>query len=296
MRIAHITDIHVMVRPSLKDVSIKRLLGTANLFLAGRRKHFSKDVQSALVEHVTGQTPDAIICTGDLTAQATPAEFEAAHRLLSPLFSRFPSVLIPGNHDVYTPQNARERSIEALFGQWTGRGDWPRITALSDTLSVVALDTCRAHPFLSSGTVRSEALERLDEVLSHWPEGKGCILAIHYPLRDRRGAPYGPPGRALTNADEVEAILCRHDTKITAIMHGHEHHGFRTELQGPNKAIPILNPGASGYAWLPEKRRTAHYNLYTFGEGFAFQVTRFTFDGERQDFVLEPGGAYATGG
>jgi 3',5'-cyclic AMP phosphodiesterase CpdA len=295
MRIAHVTDIHVMVPPGLRDVSFKRLLGSANLYLAGRRKHFSWEVQQALVTHVGSQKPDAIVCTGDVTAQATEAEFEKAYGLLGALFSNQPTVVIPGNHDTYTRRTWKERAIERHFGQWTGDDPWPRVYRINDELTVVAIDTCRAH-FLSSGHIPEDELLRLDKVLTEESKhAKHLLFALHYPLRNRSGEPYGPPGRALDNARSLEAILNNHGTAITAILHGHEHHGFKTALATHTKAIPILNPGASGYAWLPDRGRTAHYNIYTLDNG-SLDIERFTYNGHSDAFEPEKDGAYSSGG
>ena len=94
----------------------------------------------------------------------------------------------------------------------------------------------------------------------------------------------------IENAAAVEEVLLAHQTAVGAILHGHEHHGFRVSLGD----IPILNPGSSGYAWLPKKGRTAHFCVYTVEDKQLASVDRFRFDGEA--FVPEPGGAWATGG
>lgn len=295
MRIAHITDIHVTRLPKLHQLTPKRLLGTANLLIGGRRTHFSEAVQAALVKAVADQEPDAIICTGDLTQTATPGEFEAAAQLLGPLFERTPTVLIPGNHDTYTREAWLGRHMERYFPASMGHGDWPRVHHLSPEIAVVCVDTCRAH-LSSSGRVEDAALTRLDALLSGESlAGKTLLVAIHYPLRDHRGAPYGPPSRALENARALEAILLRHATKLTAILHGHEHRGFQTTLGSGQAATPILNPGSSGYAWLPNKGRKAHFNIYTL-DGAGLSVERFAYDGPVDTFLPEQGGAYATGG
>jgi hypothetical protein len=54
-----------------------------------------------------------------------------------------------------------------------------------------------------------------------------------------------------------------------------------------------LNPGASGYAFLPERDRTAHLNVYEVDARGIHDVRRLRFDGTR--FNPEPGGAYSTG-
>lgn len=287
MRIAHVTDIHVQHPPEWRELdAVKRLLGAANLYLAGRVSHFSRAVQEALVEAVREQSPDLLACTGDLTAMSTESEWEAARRLLLPMFQAQPSVLIPGNHDVYVTADEESRPIERHFGDWTGAGEWPRVHE-HGAVRFVGVDVCRARMLLSSGEADPQQLARLDALLAEPYEGF-TFLMLHYPLRDRRGQPYGPWTRNVSNAAAVEEILLRHPPG--AILHGHEHHGFRTTLG----ETPILNPGSSGYAWLPKRGRTAHFCIYRIEEGALHSVERFRFDGER--FVLEPGGAWSSGG
>ena len=295
MRIAHITDIHVTRIPNLTQMTPKRLLGTANLLIGGRRHHFSRAVQEALVKGVDELDPDAIICTGDITQTSIPQEFEGARKLLSPIFEKYRTVLISGNHDAYTQRAWKGQTIEKYFDAFMGHGPWPRIHHLSEELAVVCIDTCRAH-ITSSGHVKATELERLEQVLaSDELREKKLLVALHYPLRDRRGEPYGPPSRALSNAEELERRLLPHGQRIRAILHGHEHHGYRTSLGQGDDAIAILNPGSSGYAWLPQKQRTAHFNLYTFVEG-NIEVDRFAYCGHEKRFLPEVGGAYASKG
>ena len=80
---------------------------------------------------------------------------------------------------------------------------------------------------------------------------------------------------------------------VDAVLHGHEHHGFRVDVPTGGGPVPILNPGSSGYAHLPNQDRTAHFNVYTVEDGSLTGVGRRRYDGDR--FIPEPGGAYATG-
>lgn len=289
MRIAHLTDLHVQRAPTWAELLSKRAVGAVNLYVLGRRGHFSEEVQRGLVASVREASPDLVACTGDLTALATEGEFLAARALLGPLFEAQPTVLLPGNHDTYTWRAWRRRSLEAHFAPWVGEGPWPRVRRHGE-VALVSLDVCRAHP-LSSGLCPLEQLERLDALLGDPALGGGAVLVLlHYPLRDRRGEPYGPGTRSLQNAAALEAVLLRHRGRVTAVLHGHEHHGFRTTLQG----IPVLNPGAGGYADLRARGRRAHWCMYTVEAGRLAGVERFAWDGAR--FAPEPGGPWATGG
>jgi hypothetical protein len=153
----------------------------------------------------------------------------------------------------------------------------------------VAIDVSRPD-FLSRGLTPSAQLQALDALLA---DGTApAVVALHYPLRDRRGEPYGPFTRNLENAGALERVLARHP-RVLAVLHGHEHHGYRTVIPREGAPILSLNPGASGYAYLPDRRRTAHFNLYDL-RGGEVEVARWAYDGAA--FAPEAGGAYATGG
>ena len=277
MRLAHITDLHVERPLTLSDLVGKRVFGAVNLHVLGRSHHFSAAVQAALPAAVLATQPDHVVCTGDLTATATDAEFEAARSLVEQLGS-VPFHCIPGNHDVYTAESV------GRYSRYFGDASVRRIPC--GPVDLVLVDVC-CPDWLSRGTATPAALADLDAALG----APGlCIVALHYPLRDRRGAPYGPASRALSNAAAVEAIIARH-ANVRAVLHGHEHHGFYVSTPD---GVPIFNPGASGYAWLPARRRTAHFNVYDIdGEG-AIVVERHAWNGS--SFEPEKGGAYASGG
>lgn len=287
MRVAHLTDLHVERVPRLSELANKRLAGAVNLYLLGRRGHFSRASQEAAVAAVLDAGVDAVLCTGDLTATATEAEFVAAEALLRPIVDRLPFVVLPGNHDRYTGESLGR--FERHFGRWAGGGGAPWRRRLGP-VEIIGVDVSRSH-LLSSGLAPQAQLDALDAALAE--DGPPALVLLHYPLRDRRGQPYGPSTRNLTNAAAVEAVLTRHP-RVAAVLHGHEHHGYRTVIPGGPRPIPSYNPGASGYAFLPKKHRTAHFNVYTVDDTGIVAVERHAFDGAR--FAPEAGGAYATGG
>lgn len=288
MLIAHITDLHVQSTPRLQDMTGKRLIGTANLYLLGRRSKFSMTAQRAAIQAVVERKPDAVMFTGDLTAQSLDAEFSAGRELMEPILGRFPTVMIPGNHDTYVREHTPGDRMRELFGEWMGTST-PHLHRIGD-VAFLTLETCRCHP-LSSGYTPEEQLEIARDLLES-NDAKYTFLCIHYPLVGRRGEPYGPATRALSNAETVRAWVAE-TPGINAIVHGHEHHGFHVQIQGPEHAIDVLDPGASGYAFLPDQDRTAHLCFYRIENGTLIDMERMRFDGT--SFKPEPGGAFATG-
>lgn len=289
VKIVHLTDLHVQCPPRLTELWGKRLIGSTNLYLLGRKSHFSGEVAAAAIATTLDEAPDAVVITGDLTAQGLDAEFSASRQLLDPLLARFPTVLLAGNHDTYVREAAPAARMREVFHPWMGAQS-PHLRSF-DGVHVLTVETCRAHP-LSSGFTEPSQLVAASALLRE--AGPGFVfLALHYPLRDRRGGPYGPWTRSLSNARAVEAWITS-EPRIGAILHGHEHHGFTTLLDcGEGRQVPIYDPGASGYAPDPVRDRTAHLNIYEVDARGIHGLRRLRFaDGA---FTPEPGGPYATG-
>lgn len=290
MRILHFTDLHLFRPPGLRALLSKRLLGTANLYLARRVDHFSQRSIELLVQAVLEQAPDVCVCTGDLTGMASPSEFEDIREILQPVLDRFPVFMVPGNHDVYTGGAARERRFEKHFGTWSGGGEYPALQR-HGALSVVGLDCTRPHPLLASGRLPAIQLEGLERLLASGVlDDSFTILLLHYPLRDRHGEPYGSAARHLINARDVEAVIAGR-AGIDLILHGHEHHGFRSQLETARGSIPIYDPGAGGRTCAPARDDTAHFNVYTIEKQSLSKVERWALEGDH--FVEEAGGPYA---
>jgi 3',5'-cyclic AMP phosphodiesterase CpdA len=293
LRIAHATDIHWTTDCPLGRLPGKRILGTANQYLKGRRHHFPRDVQRALVQHILDLEPDVFVLTGDLTAQALPEEFACAKADLEPVLEAVPTVILPGNHDRYTRGATTSKRLEDSFAPWMhlqqtiGRFEEGEVTILT-------LDPNRPTFIHASGEVPSKQLEELRETLDS-PEldGRFVVLALHYPVLDRHGAVYDGVHHGLLNARELIELLKGCRNKPSLLIHGHEHHGYRVELDlGDGHVATCIDCGSSGYAYMPEKRRAAAMAVYTVEDG-AFTVERYLHDGEA--FAPEAGGAFATG-
>jgi len=114
---------------------------------------------------------------------------------------------------------------------------------------------------------------------------------MHYPLLNRRAELYGPKTRAIKNAGTVLDWLKEQD-RLHVFLHGHEHHGYQTQLQTKNGSIPSIDPGSSGYAFDPEKDRRAHVALYTIEGSNISSIERRRFVDGR--FEVEENGAFSS--
>ena len=294
MRLLHATDIHWFAPPTLADWSVKRALGTANLYLRGRRHDFDPGVQRALVAHVLREAPDAVLLTGDLTAQALDQEFRIAREALDPVLQRIPTLVIPGNHDVYAPDAVVEGRLRRWFGPWCG-GEGPVARLDVGRLTLLGLDTNRPTWLTANGAVPAAQREALAAALAE-PSlaDRAVVLALHHPPVDRRGDLYVKWSHGLTDAADLAALLAAAPRRPDLICCGHVHHGFRAALALPDgAAIPVVDCGSSGHAFQPARGRAAACAAYTLGGG-ALAVERWLHDGTT--FAPEPGGAFASHG
>jgi len=295
MRVAHFTDVHWMHPPSAwKAVSSKRILGTFNLYLKGRKRHFDLRAQRQVVAHTLALKPDVVVITGDLTAQALPEEFDAARTDLLPLLQTIPTLIIPGNHDLYTRGARDDRRCQRVFGPWMGLDSGPVGRLDVGELTLLGLDPNRPTLF-SSGIVPDEQLAALEALLNSGDlQDRTVGLAIHYPLVGPKGGLYENFGHGLLNVRELVKVLTNSRKRPAFVVHGHKHEGYRGEVPlDDGTTLPTFDPGSGGYAREPEHHRTAAMNIYTLANGAVTGVERYLFNGE--GFELESGGAYSSG-
>lgn len=272
VRIAQITDVHWQTTPSVGDLLGKRLLGSANLFLRGRAKEFCRDRQRALVRQVVALAPDVVVITGDLTAQALPAEFALARAELEPLLATIPTLVLAGNHDVYTSDAYAERRINATFGPWM-HADGPIARLDVGPVTLLGIDSSRFHA-TASGWLPDDQLAALHNALdAPGLDGRAVILASHYPLVGPSGRTYTSWGHGLRNAEAVIDVLGRARHAPIAVVHGHKHHAYSAHIAAGERSIPSYDPGSGGLA------HGAAIGLYTV-DGATIGAERLAWDGE----------------
>jgi 3',5'-cyclic AMP phosphodiesterase CpdA len=297
VRIAHATDIHWFATPGLRHhASLKRVLGTANLYLTGRRHRFVATVQDALVAHLVELRPDLVLLTGDLTSQALPDEFELARKALEPVLATLPTLVLPGNHDVYTSESVRARRMAHWFGPWMGL-DGPLPLARRDlgNVTILGLDPNRPTWVTASGRIPEVQIQALEKVLRE-PDlaSRILVLAIYYPPLDREGRLYDRSAHGLVNVRDLVNVLERAPVRPVLIACGHVHHGFRADLVlRDGTRIPVVDCGSSGHVWQPDRGRGAAMAVYELDERGGLTIERYLHDGHR--FVSEVGGAFASG-
>lgn len=310
MRVLHMTDVHFYRPPSLGAALGKRTLGLVNLHVLGRSHHFDADglVPLAIADALT-QAPDLFVMTGDMTALASEDEFVAARAAFAPLLDALPSVVVPGNHDIYTTGARRHARMEQHFGpfmgggtwdaqakRWVGgwdaaaaqRGEpapWPVRFRIGD-VDVIATNPCKPG-LRAEGRFGPGAIERAEELVrGSKADGQVVVYLLHYPVMGPDGLPYDQAGHSLQDLSELLASLRR--VPPDAILHGHKHIAFRGALQvDAARSVPVFGCGSSSAA-SPLPDRAAGYFLFDVRDKQIGHVRRRRLELQARRFVPDP--------
>jgi 3',5'-cyclic AMP phosphodiesterase CpdA len=304
----HISDIHFEVKPHLSQVLCrgfgKRIIGYTNLYGFGRSKRFTPEMQQRILREVDKHKPDVLLVTGDMTAMATPQEFELAHQVLAPVLDAVPtSFVIPGNHDIYTVNSDRQCRFYEYFGKWTWQTrdqyaarDVAVMNIPNSNTRVLGLNPNVPTFIGSRGTYSTHQLDHLRQLLE---SKQNTIIATHYPvLHPDSHKQYHLHDRwhGVTNADAFWQVICDSPHPPSMIVHGHIHRGFRVITSINDRASTAIHcPGAAGYVFNDEHRRTSAFNMYTVPTTeLAHNCQRFVYNGVTDAFEEEQPHAYAS--
>lgn len=257
IRLAHASDVHVQVEvprtQGLLRLGWRRALAQVELAGLGRARRFAEAerVLSRIAAAMAGSGVDHAVITGDLTCLAYEEEFERAKAALGPL-AEDPGRLsiIPGNHDRYTLNAARERRFERHFGpllrsdlpRFCGPQGYPFVRLLGREAAVVGLDSTRLAPFpgFAFGQIGREQLARLSALLDA-PELRGrsvAVLVHHAPLLES-----GRPDTVTHGLRDAGALLRALAGRPCSLHHGHVHR--RYWLKANASRPDVFNAGSS---------------------------------------------------
>lgn len=246
MRILHFGDIHFWrLRFDWDFYYPKRFLGLANLALRRRHKfppHLAWRVARAIVD----EQADLVVFSGDLSTMSLDAEFRDAAAAFAPLYEKWGErlVVIPGNHDRYTPGSVCSRRYEKHFPHGAfPEGERVCVREFDDGLAVVAVDASRPFKVRSNGFFDSALEEELDARLDALAGGgRRVVLVGHFPYA------YPPEVEAawdhkMLRDGAFAALVARHRPAV--YLHGHKH--IRWALRdGRTPDTLCLNCGAAG--------------------------------------------------
>jgi len=210
VHVLHLSDIHLTARPGARVYDQDADANLGRVVAAARRRR---------------ERYDAVVVTGDVAEDASPAAYERALAAVRPLADVFRWV--PGNHDDRAAMAALDE--EALGPAMVGR--WRLVTFDSQ------------WPGHVPGRATAAALESLSAALAAGGGGP-CAVALHHPPH----APCDHPGCRTIGVEPLRDALAA-SPDLRAVLSGHLHRSFvqsdgtgTTWAGAPSTCVQALHP------------------------------------------------------
>lgn len=275
MRIAHISDLHVLSRTGAEWRSIvftKRITGYTNLLLHRGRVHRRRFLETVL--EAASQDVDHCVVTGDITNLGLEREYAEAKALLGAVARAVEVTVVPGNHDIYLPRISHERRFPQYFGQFLHSdvpalgcdlpvGPYPCIKLRGPVAIIAVSSGVPRPPFVAAGYVGAEQLAALAAVLVH-PEvaRRTPVILIHHPPVDGR-CRLAQLRDGLVDGAALRRLLAPLARGL--VLFGHLHVRVRCRLPTAAGTLDVI--GASGAALdHADPRIRAGFNRYEIDE------------------------------
>ncbi len=297
MRIAHISDLHVLALEGAIPFRLfnKRATGYANLKL--RRKHRHKaELVRAIADHLSGAGIDHVVITGDVSNLALETEFAAVRHILDDVLGLPPSAvsIVPGNHDVYTRGAARDQRFHRSFEPYLvsdfpehrvshGGGMFP-IVKLRGPAAFIGLSTALPRlPFVAAGKLGRDQLDALERILDS-PEvrARTPIILLHHPLHNPLTW-LKTQLEGLDDANRLSQLLGGLERGL--VLHGHLHRRLHRKLLTSAGHIDVI--GATSASLLHESpEKMAGFNLYELAnDGSITTLDSYRYDEAERSFA-----------
>jgi 3',5'-cyclic AMP phosphodiesterase CpdA len=297
MRIAHISDLHVLALDGAIPFRLfnKRATGYANLRLKRNHIHKSELVRT-IAAHLAKANVDHVVITGDVSNLALEAEFEAVRRILDEELGLPPSAIsiVPGNHDVYTRGAARDQRFARFFERYmtsdlpehrtshTG-GMFP-VVKLRGPAAIIGLSTALPRPpFVAAGRLGDAQLVKLERILAS-PEvsTRTPVILLHHPIHNPLTW-LKTQLEGLADADRLAQLLAPLERGL--VLHGHLHRRLHRTLPTARGHVDVV--GATSASLVHESaERMAGFNLYEIAEdGPIATIESYLYDESKGDFA-----------
>ena len=256
--LAHLSDLHLALRPRLLELAGKRGLGYIN-WHRGRKYIHRRETLDAITRDVKANAPDHIAITGDLVNLSLPIEYAAARALLETLGPPHDVTVIPGNHDAYV--TAALGGPEKAWGDYmrgddgAAAGTFPFVRRRNGVALIALSSGLPTGPFMATGLVGDAQLSGFAKALDA-TNGLFRIVLIHHP-------PHSPPSRhlrRLVDGAEFRQVLAVHGADL--VLHGHDHCRAISWIDGPDKKIPAVGAPSASARTAHRHENAAGYNLF----------------------------------
>ena len=165
--------------------------------------------------------PDLVIISGDLTQRARVDQFRQASAYLNRLRSAgFPTLVVPGNHDVplydvirrfAAPLDRYKRYISDDLSPWFE----------NDEVAVLGINTARSLT-IKDGRINYEQIALLQDRFAAVPSTKTRILVTHHPLYAMPIGEGGELSEAVGRHRDAVAAVCKAGVHLALAGHFHQ--------------------------------------------------------------------------
>jgi predicted phosphodiesterase len=267
MKILHFSDIHFWKKEfDWKDgLYPKRSLGFINLCLRRHRKfppHLAREAAARIAE----SDADYVLFSGDISTMSLSSEFAEGAKAFAAIRNKWQDrfVVIPGNHDRYTPRSVREQRFEHHFPYTLikqGEGKVGRLD-IDQNLSVVGFDCSEPFMIRSNGMMRPALVQQLSQVLASVREdGRRAILMGHFPYAAPAEQESGWDHKLL-NAESLDALVKTY--KPLVYLHGHKHARWCIRPQSTPDTL-CINSGSAGMMASSDMKQAGFVEFETSG-------------------------------
>jgi len=297
MRIAHISDLHVLALEGTSPFRMlnKRATGYANLKFNRKHRHKSELVH-AIAAHLARAGVDHVVITGDVSNLALEAEFAKVRSILDDVLGLPPSAvsIVPGNHDVYTRGAARDQRFHRYFEPYL-TSDFPEhrashaggmfpVVKLRGPAAFIGLSTALPRfPFVAAGRLGDAQLDKLELILES-PEvrARTPVILLHHPLHNPLTW-LKTRLEGLDDASRLSHLLARLDRGL--LLHGHLHRRLHRRLVTITGHIDMI--GATSASLVHESpERMAGFNLYELSnDGTITGIESYRYDEKKESFA-----------
>jgi len=297
MRIAHISDLHILALEGAIPFRLlnKRATGYANLKLHRKHRHKSELVR-AIAAHLSKGGIDHVVITGDVSNLALETEFAAVRSILDDVLGLPPDAvsIVPGNHDVYTRGAARDQRFARYFEPYLA-SDLPQhrvlhaggmfpVVKLRGPAAFIGLSTALPRlPFVAAGRLGEAQLDKLELILAS-PEvrARTPVILLHHPL-------HNPPTwmkarlEGLDDANRLSRVLGGLQRGL--LLHGHLHRRLHRTLLTSTGHVDVI--GATSASLVHESpERMAGFNLYELGsDGMITALDSYRYNEAERTFA-----------
>ncbi len=197
---------------------------------------------ACIVEHISKQSYDALVFSGDLSHNGTINSYIRINEILKPLDNK--PYILPGNHD--NKSNLAKKFGNSLLCNFK-LNDW----------EIITIDSVQNEKV--SGHLSDQKLQVLTDEIK-LSKAKYIVLCLHHPVVPMQSS--WNDDLSLENSEEFFRVISQFP-RVKAIIWGHAHQSSEFKFGNiklfscPSTAVQFCGPLSIGYN---------HYTLYANGE------------------------------